>query len=326
MSSGTESTQGISVGERVRKVLRFLWLEYSALFALILLMVIASILNPRFLTFRNLSNITRQVSVIGIVAIGMTVVIISGGIDLSVGSVLALSAVAGMSALNTTGSIVVSLLTTLAVAILLGLINGTLITRGKLAPFIATLGMMAAARSLATFFVRGGNVVGEVEAYTAISRGVFLGFRYPVYVFLMTAIVIGVLMNRTRFGRYVYATGSNEKATMLSAVNTSRVKLTVYGLCSGLVAVAAIMESATLNSISSANSGHMYELDAIAAVIIGGARLEGGRGYIAGTVIGVLLLGVLNNVLNLMDVSPFLQGFVKGLIIIVAVLVQRKSA
>lgn len=321
-----DSKKHMSIGARARSIIRFLWMEYSALFALILLMAIAGILNPRFLTFRNLSNITRQVSVIGIVAIGMTMVIISGGIDLSVGSVLALSAVAGMTVLNLTGSIPLSLLTTLAVGTLLGLINGTLITRGKLAPFIATLGMMAAARSLATFFVRGGNVVGEVEAYTTISRGIFLGFRYPVYVFLATAIIIGIVMNRTRFGRYIYATGSNEKATMLSAVNTAQVKLAVYAVCSGLVAVAAIMESATLNSISSANSGHMYELDAIASVIIGGSRLEGGRGYIAGTVIGVLFLGVLNNVLNLMDVSPFLQGFVKGLIIIVAVLVQRKSA
>lgn len=314
-----------TLGNRATQLIRFLWFEYSALFALILLMVVASILNPRFLTFRNLSNITRQVSVIGIVATGMTVVIVSGGIDLSVGSVLALSGVVGMSALNASGSVIVSLLTTLGVAVLMGLINGTLITRGRLAPFIATLGMMAAARSLATFFIRGGNVVGEVDAYTTLSRGSLLGFRYPVYVFLLCAIIVGIVMNRTRFGRYVYATGSNEKATTLSAVNTNRVKLGVYSIAGALVAIAAIMESATLNSISSANSGHMYELDAIAAVIIGGTRLEGGRGQIAGTVIGVLLLGVLNNLLNLMDVSPFLQGFVKGVIIIVAVLVQRKN-
>ena len=319
------STGSTTIAGGAKNVLRFLWLEYSALFALILLMAVAGVLNPRFLTFRNISNIARQVSVIGIVATGMTVVIISGGIDLSVGSVLALSAVAGMSALNASGSVLLSIATTLGVAIALGLVNGVLITKGKLAPFIATLGMMAAARSLALFFVRGGNVVGEVDTYAYLSRGVFLGFRYPVYVFLTVAILVGVLMTRTRFGRYVYATGSNEKATMLSAVNTTRVKLSVYAICSGLVAVAAIMESATLNSISSANSGHMYELDAIASVIIGGSRVEGGRGRIAGTVIGVLLLGVLNNVLNLMNVSPFLQGFVKGIIIIVAVLVQRKS-
>ena len=318
-------TKQIGVGDRAKSVLRFLWMEYSALFALILLMVIASILNPRFLTFRNLSNILRQVSVIGIVSTGMTVIIVSGGIDLSVGSVLALSGVAGMTMLNVSESVIVSVLTTVGTATLIGLINGTLITKGRLAPFIATLGMMAAARSLALFFVRGGNVVGEVEAYAGLSRGVFLGFRYPVYVFLGAAVVIGLIMGRTRFGRYVYATGSNERATLLSAVNVTRVKLGVYALAGALVGVAAVMESATLNSISSANSGHMYELDAIAAVIIGGTKLEGGRGYVVGTVIGVVLMGVLNNVLNLMDVSPFLQGFVKGLIIIVAVLVQRKE-
>lgn len=311
---------------RAARVVRLLWMEYSALFALILLMIIASVLNPRFLTFRNLSNILRQVSVIGIVSTGMTVIIISGGIDLSVGSVLALAGVAGMSMLNASGSVVVSIITTLAVAVGIGLINGLLITKGRVAPFIATLGMMAAARSLALFFVRGGNVVGEVDAYTTLSRGVLLGFRYPVYVFIAAAVVVGFIMGRTRFGRYIYATGSNERATLLSAVNVTRVKLGVYALAGSMVAIAAIMESATLNSISSANSGHMYELDAIAAVIIGGTKLEGGRGYIVGTVIGVILMGVLNNVLNLMDVSPFLQGFVKGLIIIVAVLVQRKDA
>lgn len=321
-----EANTRVAFSQRVARVFRYLWSDYSVLFALILLMAVASILNPRFLTFRNLSNIARQVSVIGIVSIGMTVVIVSGGIDLSVGSVLALSGVVGMSALNASGSVIVSVLTTLATAIVLGLINGGLITKGRLAPFIATLGMMAAARSLALFFVRGGNVVGEYEAYAALSRGVFLGFRYPVYVFAATAVLVGIMMSHTRFGRHIYATGSNEKATLLSAVNTHRVKMGVYGLCGALVAVAAVMESATLNSISSANSGHMYELDAIAAVIIGGTRLEGGRGYIAGTVLGVLLMGVLNNVLNLMDVSPFLQGFVKGVIIIVAVLVQRRSS
>ncbi len=310
---------------RVRGTFAFLWKDYSVLFALILMMVIASVLNPRFLTFRNLTNILRQVSVIGIVSMGMTVVILSGGIDLSVGSVLALSGVFGMLTLNSTGSIALSVAVTLGVGAVLGGINGLLITKGRIAPFIATLGMMAVARSIALFTIRGSNVVGEVEAYALISRGTFLGLRYPVYFFAAVALLVWFTATKTRFGRHVYATGSNERATLLSAVNVDRVKLGVYMLCSSLVALGAVVESATLNSISSSNSGIQYELDAIAAVIIGGTRLEGGRGKIIGTVLGVVLLGVLNNVLNLMNVSPFLQGFVKGLIIITAVFVQRRD-
>ena len=321
----TDTAKGRSLGKiDPMKILRMLWMEYSVLFALILLIVLASIISPRFLSARNLLNILRQVSVIGIVAMGMTVIIISGGIDLSVGSVLALSGIAGMSALNASGSIIVSILTTFGCALLVGAILGGLITKGKIAPFIATLGMMAVARSLAMFFVRGGNVVGTVEGYTTLSRGVFLGLRYPVYVFFGVTLLVYFVMKNTKFGRYVYATGSNEKATLLSAININKVKTGVYLFSSALVAVATIMEGATLNAISSANSGHMYELDSIAMVIIGGTRLDGGRGNVFGTFLGVLLIGVLNNVLNLLNVSPFLQGFVKGLIIIVAVLVQRK--
>jgi len=312
-------------GVRARALLKYLWRDYSVLVALVLMMVLASILNPRFLTARNLTNILRQVSVIGIVSMGMTVVILSGGIDLSVGSVLALSGVMGMLALNASGSIILGVFVTLGMGAGLGAVNGLLIAKGRVAPFIATLGMMAVARSLALFAVRGSNVVGTVAGYTLISRGTFLGLRYPVYFFAMVALSVWFLMMKTRFGRHVYATGSNERATLMSAVNVGRVKMGVYILCSSLVALGAIVESATLNSISSSNSGVQYELDAIAAVIIGGTRLEGGRGKVVGTVLGVILLGVLNNVLNLMNVSPFLQGFVKGLIIITAVFVQRRD-
>lgn len=314
-----------TLGDRARAVLIYLWRDYSVLIALILMVVIASVLNPRFLTFRNLANILRQVSVIGIVAMGMTLVILSGGIDLSVGSVLALSGVIGMLTLNSSDSVILGVVVTIAMGAALGGFNGLLITKGRVAPFIATLGMMAVARSLSMFIIRGGNVVGTVDGYALISRGTLFGLRYPVYFFISVSLFVWFLTTKTRFGRHLYATGSNERATRLSAVNVDRVKLGVYMLCSALVAVGAVVESATLNSISSSNSGMQYELDAIAAVIIGGTRLEGGRGKVIGTILGVLLLGVLNNVLNLMNVSPFLQGFVKGLIIITAVFVQRRD-
>lgn len=325
MSNNTDKSVQTGPGGKAKEILRFLWMEYSVLFALILLIVIASILNPRFLIPQNLINILRQVSVIGIVAMGMTVIIISGGFDLSVGSVLAMAGVIGMSAMNASGSISVGLITTIAVTLTTGAIIGLLVTKGRIAPFIATLGMMAVARSLAMFFVGGGNVVGEVEGYTQISRGELFGFRYPVYVFLAVTILVHLLLTKTRFGRYVYAIGSNEKAALLSAIKVDRVKNLVYMFGGFLVAIASVMESATLNSISSANSGNLYELDAIATCVIGGSVLGGGRGKALGTLLGVLLLGVLNNVLNLMNVSPFLQGFVKGLIVILAVLVQRRT-
>lgn len=320
----TDTQATISRRIALGTIMRTLWAEYSSVFAFLLLFIVASIATPRFLTLQNLINIFRQVSIIGIVAMGMTVVIISGGIDLSVGSVLALSGVAGMSVLNATMSIPLAVLATIGCGMTAGLLNGLMVTKGRVAPFIATLGMMAVARSLALFFIQGGNVVGNVHAYTLIARGEIVGLRFPIFYFVIVTIAVQVIMRRTRFGRYVYATGSNEKATLLSAINVDWVKIGVYVLAGTLVALAAIVESSTLNSISSANSGNLYELDAIATVVIGGTRLQGGKGHILGTFFGVLLLGVLNNFLNLMNVSPFLEGFVKGLIIVVAVLIQRK--
>lgn len=323
MSGQTE--QAISYKDRVLGFLKYLWAEYSVVYAFVLIVIIASILNPYFLGLQNLVNIMRQVSVIGMVAMGMTVIIVSGGFDLSVGSVLALCGVVGMWTLNATESIPAAVLMTFAVALAAGGVTGTLIGKGKLPPFIATLGMMAIARSLALFIADGGSMVGDVSAYTVISRGDLFGLRFPIYAFVGVTIIIGLVMNKTKFGRYVYATGSNERAALLSAVNVDRVKIAAYMVGAACVAAGTVMESATLNSISSANSGQLYELDAIAICVIGGAVLGGGRAHILGTFFGVLVMGVLNNILNLMDVSPFLQGTFKGLIVILAVLVQRKN-
>lgn len=307
------------------ELLRWLWAEYSVLYALVLIVVIASFLNPHFLTFRNITNILKQVSVIGIISMGMTVVILSGGIDLSVGSVLALVGVASVAALNYTGNVAAAVAAALLLGALIGAINGLIITKGQIAPFIATLGMMAVARSLALYFISGGSIVGQISGYTVFANAMVLKLRLPIYFFFGITLLAAVLMRKTRFGRYIYAIGSNERAALLSAIHVDRVKLWAYVLCSTLTAAAAVIEASNLNSISSASSGHSYELDAIAAVIIGGTRLSGGRGRIVGTLLGVLLLGVLNNVLNLLNLSPFLQGFVKGIIIIIAVLLQKKK-
>ncbi|MFC0270358.1 ABC transporter permease [Metabacillus herbersteinensis] len=305
--------------------LAWLWSEYSVIIAFLIIFIAASIMSPRFLDINNQLNILMQVSIIGIVALGMTVVMISGGIDLSVGSVLVLVGVMTVLALNASGSILVAILTALLVGSFAGLLNGLMVAKGRIASFIATLGMMAAARSIALYIAEGGSVSGEVSGFTAIANSDLWLIDYPIIIFLIMTALVYLLMHKTRFGRYVYALGSNEKAALLSAIRVDRVKLGVYSLAGLLVSVAAIIETSRLNSISSSSSGVQYELDAIAAVIIGGTRMTGGKGKIIGTLFGVLILGILNNMMNLMNVSPHLQGFVKGLIIIVAVVFQKRE-
>ncbi|MBP1970223.1 ribose transport system permease protein [Virgibacillus natechei] len=304
--------------------LSWLWSEYSVVIAFLIIYIVASVMSPRFLDIGNQMNILMQVSIIGIIALGMTVIMLSGGIDLSVGSVLALVGVIMVIALNATGNILVALLTAFIVGSFAGLLNGLMVAKGRIASFIATLGMMAAARSIALYIADGGSMSGEVEDFSAIANNDLWGIRYPIIVFVVMTVFVYILMHKTRFGRYVYAIGSNEKAALLSGIRVDRVKLGVYGLAGLLVSVAAIVETSRLNSISSSSSGMAYELDAIAAVIIGGTRMTGGRGKIIGTVFGVLILGILNNMMNLMNVSPHLQGFVKGLIIVIAVLFQKR--
>lgn len=305
--------------------LKKIWEQYSVGIAFSLLIVIAAIISDNFFTTGNLINILRQVSIIGIIALGQTIVILLGGFDLSVGASLALSGAMGITVMNQTGSIAMGVLATILCAMAIGAVNGGLITKGKIAPFIATLGMMAGARSIGLYYSDGGSQTGKVDGFTQIANGEILGISYPVYLFLIIAVLIYLLMKKTRFGRYVYAIGSNEKAALLSALPVNRIKMLAYILCGALVGIAAIIESSRLNSISSSSSGISYELDAIAAVVIGGTRLSGGKGSIWGTLFGVLILGVLNNMINLMNVSPYLQGLVKGCIIIIAVLLQKKE-
>ncbi|MEC0302900.1 ABC transporter permease [Terribacillus saccharophilus] len=309
----------------VKGKLSWLWSEYSVIIAFIIIFIAASVLSPRFLDMNNQLNILMQVSIIGIVALGMTIVMLSGGIDLSVGSVLVLVGVVTVLALNATGSIWIALITAFIVGSFAGFLNGIMVAKGRIASFIATLGMMAAARSIALYIAEGGSISGEVSGFTAIANNNLWIFDYPIIIFLIMTILVYILMHKTRFGRHVYAIGSNEKAALLSAIRVDRIKIGVYSLAGLLVSIAAIIETSRLNSISSSSSGVQYELDAIAAVIIGGTRMTGGRGKIIGTFFGVLILGILNNMMNLMNVSPHLQGFVKGLIIIIAVVFQKRE-
>ncbi len=335
--------------------------------------------TSNFLKLENWRNIFLQQSFIGIVALGMTFVIISGGIDLSVGSMVAMAGGIGIwlmnTAINAAGIIEdvhsareigfdvpytalryhmaewfvahqwaghemtgvwLAVGGTLVVGLAAGVLNGLIIARGRVAPFIATLGGFAAYRSIAQAVADGGEFrSASANLYAIIgSKGISvpwvhitpaleLVIPYSVIIFLGLAVVGAVVLNKTRFGRYTIAIGSNERAAVYSAINVRRVKVLVYTLAGLTCGIAALLLGSRMNSISSSGSGSFYELDAIAAVVIGGTRMTGGAGTIFGTVIGVLILGVISNMLNFLEVSPYLQGLVKGVIIVAAVLVQR---
>ncbi|HEY3997613.1 MAG TPA: substrate-binding domain-containing protein, partial [Candidatus Xenobia bacterium] len=274
-------------------------------------------LSPAFLTGSNLLNVLLQSSLNGVLAVGMTLVILTGGIDLSVGSVLAASGVVVGLILQAGASPVVAVLGGLAAGIGCGLANGLLITRADLPPFIVTLGMMSAARGLALVWSGDRPISGFDEAFRLIASGPgLIGINIVVYG------IAFVLLTRTALGRYVYAVGGNEQAAWLSGVPTRFVKIFVYGVAGALSAVAAVMLDARLNSAQPI-AGVNYELDAIAAVVIGGTSLSGGEGSVVGTLIGVLIMSVLRNGLNLLSVSADMQQVIIGVVIVVAVLVDR---
>jgi len=227
----------------IKNRLSWLWSEYSVILAFLVIFIAASFMSPRFLDLNNQLNILMQVSIIGIVALGMTVVMLSGGIDLSVGSVLVLVGVMSVLALNSTGSILVAILVACLVGSFVGFLNGLMVAKGRIASFIATLGMMAAARSIALYIAEGGSVSGEVTGFTAIANSDLWIIDYPIIIFLIMTALVYILMHKTRFGRYVYAIGSNEKAALLSAIRVDRVKIGVYSLVGLLVSVAAIIET-----------------------------------------------------------------------------------
>ncbi|MGH8023567.1 MAG: ABC transporter permease [Limisphaerales bacterium] len=301
--------------------------KYGIYFAFVLLAGTLAIWNPSFRTVENIENIFQQISVNGILAVGMTLVIITAGIDLSVGSVLALSAVVATSfaQANSQGRGVHPLVLPIAAGILAGLVcgavNGILIAKRRLAPFIVTLGMMTVARGLALVYTGGRPEINLSNAYDAIGEGL----AGPGGL-VMAAVLAGIfILHFTRFGRYVYAVGGNELAAKVSGVNTDRVLIGVYAIAGALAGIAGIVESSRVMS-GSPSAGEGYELNAIAAVVIGGTSLSGGIGSMAGTIVGVLIIGAMNNGLDLLGVSSYWQQIVKGAIIVGAVALDRRSA
>lgn len=295
--------------------------QFGTLIVLILLSAALWALSPHFMSLSNWLNIAQQTAINAIIAAGMTFVIISAGIDLSVGSILALSGVVMAGALQAGVPVPLAILLCLAVGSLCGSANGLLIARGKLPPFIATLGMMSVARGAALIFSDGRPVSGFTPGFRAIANGEFLAIPVPVWIMAAVYLLAHLLLNRTTLGRYTYAIGGNEEATQLSGVNVRRYKTLVYSLAGLLSGLAAVLLTARLNSAQPI-AGINYELDAIAATVIGGTSLLGGEGHILGTLIGAFIMGVLRNGLNLLGVSSFVQQTVIGAVIIIAVLLD----
>jgi len=295
--------------------------QFGTLFGLIGLCILLWILTPHFLTVSNLLNVAEQTAIIAIVAAGMTFVIITAGIDLSVGSVLAFSGVVMASALHRGAPLPLALLGGLAAGFVCGTLNGLFITIGRLPPFIATLGMMSVARGAALMFTDGRPISGFSDGFRQIATAEIVHLRFPVIIMAATYVAAHFILTRTKLGRYAYAIGGNEAATVLSGVNVKLYKTVVYSLAGILSALAAIILTARLNSAQPI-AGIMYELDAIAATVIGGTSLMGGEGTVLGTLIGALIIGVLKNGLNLLEISSFTQQVVIGSVIIFAVLLD----
>ena len=278
-------------------------------------------LTPHFLTVSNLLNVAEQATIIAIVAAGMTFVIITGGIDLSVGSVLAFAGVVMASALQRGLPLPLALAIGLGVGLLCGTVNGLLITVGRLPPFIATLGMMSVARGTALMFTEGRPISGFSGDFRSLATGEVLHVPVPVIIMVGVYALAHFVLRRTKLGRYAYAIGGNEEAALLSGINVKLYKTMVYALAGMLSGLAAVLLTARLNSAQPI-AGMMYELDAIAATVIGGTSLLGGEGAVTGTLIGALIMAVLRNGLNLLGVSSFIQQIVIGSVIIVAVLID----
>ncbi|EOW9222872.1 ribose ABC transporter permease [Vibrio cholerae] len=312
-----------------KKLLSKEWLiEQKSLIALLFLVVVVSFLNPNFFTVDNLLNILRQTSVNAIIAVGMTLVILTAGIDLSVGSVLALCGAFAATLVAMEVPVLVAVPTALLAGAALGAISGIIIAKGKVQAFIATLVTMTLLRGVTMVYTDGRPIstgfTDTADTLAWFGTGYALGIPVPVWLMVVVFAGAWYLLNHTRFGRYVYAVGGNESATRLSGINVDRVKIGVYAICGLLAALAGIIVTSRLSS-AQPTAGMGYELDAIAAVVLGGTSLMGGKGRIMGTLIGALIIGFLNNALNLLDVSSYYQMIAKAVVILLAVLVDNKN-
>lgn len=300
------------------------WLaRYGLLLAFVVIGAGLTVASPNFLTMQNLVIVVRQVSINGILAVGATYVLLTGGVDLSLGSVVALTGVVAASFAHPGEfPVVVPVALGMLAGTACGAVNGLVITRGRIAPFIVTLGMMTVARGLALVISGGRPVSNLSREFNSIGSGDMLGIPTPIAILVAVAVVSHLVLGNTRLGRYVYAVGGNEHAARASGISVAGVKTFAYTVCGTLAGLAGVVLASRITT-GQPNAGMAYELDAIAAVVIGGTSLSGGVGGIRGTILGALLMGVINNGLDLLNVSSYYQQIVKGLIIVGAVWLDK---
>lgn len=300
--------------------------EMGPLIGLIILFIVIASLNGRFVSPSNLSNLLRQVSINALISFGMTFVILTGGIDLSVGSILALSS-AFLASMMTAGmNPTVAIIFASLIGLCLGLLNGIIVAYGKVAPFIATLATMTIYRGATLVYTNGNPISGlsDDPLFVGLGQGDLAGVPVPAIIMLIAFLILFFVLKKTPLGRQTYAVGGNEKVSYIAGIKINRVKITAYAITGLLCALAGAVLTSRLNS-AQPTAGTGYELDAIAAVVLGGTSLAGGKGRIAGTLIGALIIGTLNNGLNILNVSSFYQQVVKGIVILLAVLMDRKK-
>lgn len=296
--------------------------RFGLVFSFLLLMMALSLLSERFLTPANLMNVLRQATINGIVSVGMTIVILTGGIDLSVGSVLALSVTVGASLMKQGTPVGLAVASALGIGTLLGVINGLMITRAKIPPFIATLGMLTVARGLTLLYTQGQPITGLPATFRWIGTGVVAGIPMPVILSLVVFALGWVFLSRTKYGAQIYLLGDNPTAARLAGVPVDRMTVLVYAISGFCAALAGLVLVARLDSAQPI-IGQGYEFNAIAAVVVGGTSFSGGEGGLAGTLLGALLIETLNNGLNLLNVSPLWEQVVKGVVIALALLLYK---
>jgi ribose transport system permease protein len=314
-------------------------------YALVVLLLAATIMGwPYFHIPGNLVNVMRQASYTGIIALGMTFVIISGGIDLAVGSTAVFSATIGVITMNlmlskgifhdSYGFMAVAFLFMVVLGILCGLVNGALVAYGKIVPFITTLGTMSIYRYLSLYIGDAGEFAAQSSLISRVGMSSLFSFPFagsnvslplPVFCLFVLAAILSFVLNSTRYGRYLCAVGSNAKVAEYSAIKVQRVRFIAYGVIGAMVGVSAFLLAGRFGTVSTNNFGLGFEMDAIAAVIIGGTAMAGGRGTIWGTVIGCFMLQIIQNMLNMAGISPYLQGVIKGIVIICSVFIQKQK-
>jgi len=311
------------------RVLKHIWSEYSIIVVTVLIFIIAGMLAPRFIQFSNIMVILRQSAIIGVIAVGMSYVIITGGIDLSSGHVVAASgAVLMLLQGNPEIPLIIAILACFAVGTTIGVINGFVITKFRVPAFIVTLAIGIMVRSIALYLVDGRSITGDREdlVFRSIGTGSIGFLSYPLLIWIALAVIFGCALKYTKTGSYIYAVGGNEQASKYSGISVNKTKIVAYaltGFCAGLAALLDISRTVT---IAVPTAGHMYEFEAITAVVVGGAALSGGRGKILNTFFGAIIITVVANLMAMLGLSVFLTGFVKGAVILVAVLLQRREA